>query len=163
MRQVAEIRRLFAGAVVTMLLACAAVALTPATPAHAAGSAYYVDCSAASNGTGTSSSPWNSLAGPNATTFAPGDQLLFKRGTTCAGLLHPLGSGSAAGGSITMSAYGTGALPVIAGGGGTDAIYLYNQEYWEISDLEVTNTGAVTGANDRRWIGEGPNVSGWRG
>ncbi|MFJ1809582.1 MULTISPECIES: carbohydrate binding domain-containing protein [unclassified Streptomyces] len=152
MRQIAEIRRLFAGAVVTMLLACAAVALTPAVPAHAAGSTYYVDCSAASNGTGTSSSPWNSLAGPNATTFAPGDQLLFKRGTTCTGLLHPLGSGSAAGGSITMSAYGTGALPVIAGGGGTDAIYLYNQQYWEISDLEVTNTGAVTGANERRGV-----------
>ena len=52
MRQLAEIRRLFAGAVVTLLLACAAVALTPAAPAHAAGSVYYVDCSAASTGTG---------------------------------------------------------------------------------------------------------------
>ncbi|TQE23667.1 hypothetical protein Sipo8835_34520 [Streptomyces ipomoeae] len=152
MRHVREIPSFVIGAVVTMLIACAAVVLTPATPAHAAGSTYYVDCSAASNGTGSSSSPWNSLAGPNATTFAPGDQLLFKRGTTCTGLLHPLGSGSASGGSITMSAYGTGALPVIAGGGGTDAIYLHNQEYWEISDLEVTNTGVVKGANARRGV-----------
>ncbi|WP_328778089.1 carbohydrate binding domain-containing protein [Streptomyces canus] len=152
MRHPTDIRRAFTVAVVTLLMACAAVVLTPAVRAHAAGSTYYVDCSAASNGTGTSGSPWNSPAGPNGTTFAPGDQLLFKRGTTCSGLLHPLGSGSAAGGSITMSAYGTGALPVIAGGGGTDAIYLYNQEYWEISDLEVTNTGAVTGANERRGV-----------
>ncbi|WP_405552367.1 carbohydrate binding domain-containing protein [Streptomyces canus] len=152
MRHPTDIRRAFTVAVVTLLMACAAVVLTPAVRAHAAGSTYYVDCSAASNGTGTSGSPWNSPAGPNGTTFAPGDQLLFKRGTTCSGLLHPLGSGSAAGGSITMSAYGTGALPIIAGGGGTDAIYLYNQEYWEISDLEVTNTGAVTGANERRGV-----------
>ncbi|WP_405512571.1 carbohydrate binding domain-containing protein [Streptomyces canus] len=152
MRHPTEIRRAFTVAVVTLLMACAAVVLTPPVRAHAAGSTYYVDCSAASNGTGTSGSPWNSSAGPNGTTFAPGDQLLFKRGTTCSGLLHPLGSGSATGGSITMSAYGTGALPVIAGGGGTDAIYLYNQEYWEISDLEVTNTGAVKGANERRGV-----------
>ncbi|WP_327318867.1 carbohydrate binding domain-containing protein [Streptomyces sp. NBC_01235] len=152
MRHVRETQRFFVSAVVTMLLACAAVALTPAAPAHAAGTAYYVDCSAPTNGTGTSGSPWNSLAGPNATTFAPGDQLLLKRGTTCSGTLHPLGSGSAAGGSISIDAYGTGALPVIAGGGGTDAVYLYNQEYWEISNLEVTNTGAVKGANARRGV-----------
>lgn len=152
MRHAAETGRVFTVAVVTLLMACVAFVLTPAVQAHAAGSTYYVDCSAATNGTGTSASPWNSPAGPNATTFAPGDQLLFKRGTTCNGLLHPLGSGSAAGGSITMSAYGTGALPIIAGGGGSDAIYLYNQEYWEISDLEVTNTGAVKGANDRRGV-----------
>ncbi|MGY1497000.1 carbohydrate binding domain-containing protein [Streptomyces sp. QTS52] len=152
MRQVRETQRFIVGAVVTMLLACAAVALTPAAPAYAAGTAYYVDCSAPANGTGTSGSPWNSLAGPNATTFAPGDQLLLKRGTTCSGTLHPLGSGSAAGGSISIDAYGTGALPVIAGGGGTDAVYLYNQEYWEISNLEVTNTGAVKGANARRGV-----------
>lgn len=91
-------------------------------------------------------------AGPNAKTFAPGDQLLLKRGTTCTGTLHPLGSGSAANGSISIDAYGTGALPIIAGGGGTDAIYLHNQEYWEISNLEVTNTGAVKGANARRGV-----------
>ena len=77
MRHVTDIRRFIAGMVVTMLLACAAVLLTPAAPAHAAGTSYYVDCSAAANGTGTSGSPWNSLAGPNAKTFAPGDQLLL--------------------------------------------------------------------------------------
>ncbi|ULR48298.1 carbohydrate binding domain-containing protein [Streptomyces deccanensis] len=152
MRHVTDIRRFVAGLVVTMLLACAAVVLTPAVQAQAAGTSYYVDCSAAANGTGTSGSPWNSLAGPNAKTFAPGDQLLLKRGTTCNGTLHPLGSGSAADGSISIDAYGTGALPIIAAGGATDAIYLHNQEYWEISNLEITNTGAVKGANARRGV-----------
>src|SRR5437867_2288096 len=50
-----------------------------ATPAPA--TTYYVDCSAATNGSGTQASPWNSLISPNATTFGPGDSLLFKRGT----------------------------------------------------------------------------------
>src|SRR5689334_19517249 len=52
---------------------------TPSSGAHT----YYVDCSAATNGNGTQTSPWNSVASPNATTFGPGDQLLFKRGATC--------------------------------------------------------------------------------
>ncbi|MFJ9892062.1 carbohydrate binding domain-containing protein [Streptomyces sp. NPDC091280] len=152
MRHATDTRRTLAGLLVTLLLACAAVVATPAVRAHADNTAYYVDCSASSNGTGTSGSPWNSLTGPNATTFGPGDQLLFKRGTTCTGTLHPLGSGSASGGSITISAYGTGALPIIAGAGATDAVYLYNQQYWEISNLEITNTGAVKGANARRGV-----------
>lgn len=152
MRHARRTRRFIVGVVVSVLTACAAVFLTPAGTAQAAGSAYYVDCSATSDGTGTSGSPWNSLSDPNAKTFAAGDQLLFKRGTTCSGTLHPLGSGSASGGSITIDAYGTGALPIIAGGGATDAIYLYNQQYWEIANLEVTNTGAVKGANARRGV-----------
>ena len=146
-------RRMAAAAttVIAALVGALGLVGTPA-PAIAAGASYYVDCSAATNGAGTQASPWNSFATPNTTTFAPGDQLLFKRGSTCAGTLHPLGSGSAAGGSITIDAYGTGALPKITAGGATDAVYLHNQQYWEIRNLEITNTGAVKGANARRGV-----------
>lgn len=81
---------------------------------NAAGTAYYVDCSAATNGNGTQASPWNNLSTVNSTTFAAGDQILFKRGTTCVGQLWPKGSG-VSGNPITVSAYGTGARPVING------------------------------------------------
>src|SRR5439155_11533328 len=39
--------------------------------------------------------------------------------------------------------YGTGSKPIIATAGQYDqAVYLFNQQYWEIRNLEVTNTGA---------------------
>src|SRR5215204_3835626 len=60
----------------------------PPTPTSAPPSAYYVDCSAAANGSGTQASPWNNLATVNARTFAPGDNLVFKRGTTCTGFFY---------------------------------------------------------------------------
>src|SRR5436190_21236699 len=72
-----------------------------ASPVFAANTTYYVDCSAASNGTGTQSSPWNNLATVNATTFGSGDSILFKRGITCSGPLWPKGSG-ASGSPITL-------------------------------------------------------------
>ncbi|MET7648259.1 carbohydrate binding domain-containing protein [Streptomyces sp. NPDC005426] len=123
------------------LLAAGALTAT-ATPAQAAGTAYYVDCSAAANGSGSQVSPWNTLATVNATTFAPGDQILFKRSSTCTGQLHPKGSG-AAGSPIVVDAYGTGAQPAIAGEGRVpDAVYLYNQEYWELRNLDVSNTAS---------------------
>src|SRR5580700_581014 len=76
---------------------------------------YYLDCSASQNGTGTKSSPWNSMMSVNALTPLPGDRLLIKRGTACSGALTPQGSG-APNAPITIDAYGTGALPVIDGG-----------------------------------------------
>ena len=96
----------------------------------------YVDCSAASNGTGTQSSPWNTLASVSATTFNPGDQILFNRGTTCSGILEPLGSGSTTS-PIVIDAYGTGPQPIIDGGMNVAAVQLMNQQGWEINNLEI--------------------------
>ncbi|MEY9907316.1 hypothetical protein ABIA35_003545 [Catenulispora sp. MAP12-49] len=123
------------------------VSVAAAAPAHAAGSAYYLDCSQTSSGDGSQSSPWNSLAAVNAVTFNPGDQILIARGTTCKGTLAPQGSG-ASDAPIVIDAYGTGTKPVIAGGGAADAVTLTNQQYWEIRNLEITNHGA-TAANRR--------------
>src|SRR5215204_498440 len=58
------------------------------TPTPSVAATYYVDCSAAANGNGTQASPWNNLATVNARTFAPGDNLVFKRGTTCTGFFY---------------------------------------------------------------------------
>jgi len=118
---------------------------------------FYVDCSQPSNGSGTQSSPWNSLTTPNAVTFAAGDTIYFKRGTTCPGIFHPQGSGTAAS-PITVDAYGTGALPIIDGGSANFAdLSLSNQscwtiqniefqggEYWAI-DIQASNNTAVSG------------------
>jgi hypothetical protein len=98
-------------------------------------SPYYLDCSAATNGVGTQSSPWNTLAKAN-TSFIPGDQLLLNRGTTCNGTLSPRGSGSAAA-AIVIDAYGSGAAPIINGGTAEEALKLFNQQYWEINNLEI--------------------------
>jgi len=107
---------------------------------------YYVDSVLGSDSSaGTSSSlPWQTLTKVNATTFSPGDSILFRAGDTWAGQLHPLGSGTAAL-PITISSYSTGAKPVINGaslsGGG--AVYLYNQQNWIIEGLEVVSNSGV--------------------
>ncbi|MGO9340240.1 MAG: hypothetical protein ACLPY1_22320 [Terracidiphilus sp.] len=108
------------------------VAPTPPTAAAVS----YVDCSAPTNGTGTQASPWNTLASVSSTTFSLGDQLLFKRGMTCSGVLAPLGSGTTAS-PIVIDAYGTGPQPIIDGGMNLAAVQLNNQQGWEINNLEI--------------------------
>jgi hypothetical protein len=115
---------------------------------------YYLDCSAPQNGKGTQASPWNTPASVNAFPFLPGYQLLVNRGTTCTGALAPKGSGSA-NSPIVIDAYGTGVQPVINGGASQAALTLYNQQYWEINNLEI-----VGGTLDGVFVsGNTPNVS----
>lgn len=113
-------------------------------------SSYYVNCANSTDGSGTSTSPWNSLTDVNAHIFVPGDALFFANGATCTGTLSPQGSGSSTA-PIVVNRYGSGtALPVIAGAGASNAIYLHNVQYWELNNLEVTNTGLSVG--NRRGI-----------
>ncbi|WP_329213632.1 carbohydrate binding domain-containing protein [Streptomyces sp. NBC_01485] len=131
-----------ASRVLTLLATLAGALLLPAHTALAAGTTFFVDCSAATNGSGTQASPWNSVGSVNSTTFAAGDSVLFAAGTTCTGQLSPGGSG-ASGSPITMGAYGTGAKPIINANGATGpVIHLLNQQYWEIGGLELTNAAA---------------------
>jgi hypothetical protein len=125
----------------------------PARPPEAAAS-HYVDCSAASNGTGTESSPWNTLASVSATVFSPGERILFNRGTTCSGILEPLGSGTTRS-PIVIDAYGTGPQPIIDGGMNTAAVQLIGQQGWEINNLEVVG-GNYYGVNI---AGTAPNTA----
>jgi hypothetical protein len=122
------------------ILLVGGIALSRIVGASAAGSTYYVDCSAATNGTGTQASPWNNLATVDGKTFVAGDQILFNRGTTCIGQLWPLGSG-VSGSPITISAYGTGARPIIDGNNAVNpVVHLKDQSYWVIDSLEVRNS-----------------------
>lgn len=104
---------------------------------------YYID-SIAGNDARAGTSPetaWKSLAKINATTFRPGDRILLKSGSEWKGQLWPKGSG-AEGRPIVLDMYGGGVKPVIRGAGlAEDAVLLKNQEYWEIQNLEITNTG----------------------
>ncbi|XBH21035.1 LPXTG cell wall anchor domain-containing protein [Jonesiaceae bacterium BS-20] len=136
---------------------------------------YFVDCEAAeSKSEGTQANPWTSIKAVNTHgDFEAGDQILFKRGTTCAGLLHPTGSG-VEGNHITIDAYGepSADLPLLEGRGITESpdndipltlqsqtghgiesavVRLFNQEYWTIRNLEITNySGDENDYNKRR-------------
>src|ERR1043165_5529756 len=98
------------------------------TPTSAPAATYYVDCSVAANGTGKQTSPWNNLTTVNGRTFAAGDSLLFKRGTTCTGFFYFSSAGTSSN-RITIGAYGTGALPIINGNFAQAAVELMNPSY----------------------------------
>jgi len=87
-----------------------------ATTASPSGNSYYVDSYGGNdNNNGTSpSSPWRTIAKVNATSFSPGDHILFKRGDTWRELLAISSSGDS-GNPIVMDAYGSGAPPTITG------------------------------------------------
>ncbi|MBA2936978.1 Ig-like domain-containing protein [Paenibacillus sp. CGMCC 1.16610] len=109
--------------------------------AHAAGTSYYVDAVNGSDGNNglSSATAWKSLSKINGTVFMPGDRILLKAGGVWTGQLYPKGSGTA-GNPITIDQYGTGSKPLIQGGGLIGgAVYLNNQEYMVIQNLEVTN------------------------
>lgn len=94
---------------------------------------------------------WQSLKKINASTFGPGAKILLKAGGMWIGHLHPKGSGSKQH-PIIIDQYGGGDKPLIDGNGmtGKGVIYLYNQEYWEINNLEITNDADTPG--DRRGV-----------
>ena len=110
--------------------------------ADSGGKSYHVD-SLGGDDSNAGTSPdkaWKSLEKVNATTFQPGDRILLKSNSIWRGQLWPKGSG-ASGHPIVVDMYGGGVKPVINGGGIADTVLLKNQEYWEIENLELTNTG----------------------
>lgn len=120
-------------------------------PMAAPATTYYVNSASGDDGnSGTSpAKPWKTLGKINATVFAPGDTILLKSGSTWTGQLWPKGSGTARH-PIHVGKYGGEAKPVINGAGVQDALLLKNQEYWEVQDLELTNTGS--GISARRGV-----------
>ncbi len=130
------------------LLAAAALSVTgigvaAATTAHAATcTTYYISTSGSDSNSGCSTSaPWKTIAKVNDTTFAAGDSILFDDGDSWTGELEPKGSGTS-GDHIVISSYGSGDRPIIAGAGAAATIYLVDQSYWTIENLEITNTAA---------------------
>jgi hypothetical protein len=102
---------------------------------------YYVDSELGNDSyPGTSSdSAWQTLSRLNDTLFAPGDFILFKCEGIWTGQLYPKGSGED-GNPIVIDKYGQGDLPRFCGAGQVEnAVYLFNQEYWEINNLDISN------------------------
>jgi hypothetical protein len=76
---------------------------------------YYVSAAGSDAANGTSlTTPWQSITKINASTFRPGDNVLFRRGDTFYGTLVVNQSG-AVGNPIVFGAYGVGSNPVITG------------------------------------------------
>lgn len=122
-------------------------------PSPAGAAQYYVDAQAGSDGNSgqSAATAWQSLERVNTANFLPDDEILLKAGSSWTGHLSPHGSG-AAGHPIRIGRYGTGERPRIDGGGltGTAVVYLQNQQYWEIADLDITNPAKDAG--DRRGV-----------
>ena len=127
-------------------VAALALPLATTTAAQAACTTYYVSPTGSDSNTGCSTTtPWKTLAKLNGTTFAAGNQILFQKGGSWSGQLTPQGSG-ASGNPIVISSYGTGAAPLLAGGGVSATVYLHNQHDWTIQNLEITNTATGNAA-----------------
>lgn len=137
------------GAVLALAATGLGAGVLSASPAAAAtGTTYYVSTSGSDSNAGTSSSaPWKTLTKVDATTFQPGDQILFQDGGSWTGQLWPKGSGTS-GAPITIGNYGSGALPAIAGAGTVpDAVKIWNQQYWTITGLDVSNNAGSAASN----------------
>jgi hypothetical protein len=115
---------------------------------------YYVD---AVNGNDSNDgksevNAWKSLDIVNSVIFAPGDTLYFKSGDIWTGQLSLKGSGSSAS-PIVIDQYGVGDKPLIQAQGQYDsALFVKNESYWEINNLQLTN-----------WLATGQNNNGPKG
>jgi hypothetical protein len=101
---------------------------------------HFVDCSsdAQDNDGRSAESPWKTLEQVNRHAFSAGDELRFKRGSLCHGVLWPKGSGSDSA-PIRVTAYGTGVRPkIVADSSSEAALKLFNQEYWNIDSLDLS-------------------------
>ena len=92
-------------------------------------------------------------------TFAPGDNILFERGKVFNGMFAPTAVGTA-NNVVTISAYGDGAKPVIhnngvihphptrSGATVSAGVLLFNSEYVEVRNLEITNNNGGNQSED---------------
>ena len=122
-----------------ILLAAGALACQAAT--------YYVDfAKGADANSGTEErAPWKTLEKVNASQFHPGDRILLKSGSSWQGQLSPTSSGGD-GAPVVIDQYGKGPRPRIDGAGQVqEAVRLYNVQWIEVRNLEVTNQGATAG------------------
>ncbi len=130
--------------VLIVVVALAAACLGPGSVSQSPGNTlYYVDSLSGDDGNSGRSSDlaWKTLDPVNETAFASGDKILFKAGSRYSGRLAPKGSGSESA-PVVVGVYGDGPRPRIdAEGRYGEALLLNNQEYWEVSGLELTNEG----------------------
>ncbi|WP_336205155.1 hypothetical protein [Nonomuraea sp. LPB2021202275-12-8] len=110
----------------------------PLEAAAQAGTTYYVDSKAGDDAAeGTSATkPWKSLDAVNAADIKPGDAVSFKRGSSFTGSLTLSASGTAAK-PIVIQAYGKGPHAKISGR--DSGCVVVNGNHWRISGLRASN------------------------
>ena len=112
------------------------------------GNNFYIDSNQGDdNNEGNSpNNAWQSLDKINEYQFSPGDSIFLACGSTWIGQLSPKGSG-ANDLPIYLGSYNQGSKPLIDGNGieNRGALYLYNQSYWEIENIEITNNAPTAG------------------
>ena len=115
--------------------------------AATSGRRYYMDSAGGDDhhDGGSEGRAWRSLDRLNQATFAPGDQILFKRGGDFPGVFTPKGSGRQDA-PVIVDAYGTGAAPHLhADGRNASTVVLQNVEYWTLRNLAISNKGPQPG------------------
>jgi hypothetical protein len=114
-------------------------------PTRTAAQSFYIDCGSGNDqAAGTSpAQAWRTAGRLNQQFLQPGDQVFFRRGTRCSGMIQPKGSGTPES-PIRLSAYGEGPLPVIEANGADYVFRLNNQHGWEVSLLDLRG-GALSG------------------
>jgi hypothetical protein len=118
----------------TLLMVAAIAAALAAAPAAQASTRYYVDAAGNDAAAGTSPAhPWRSLARVQAATLRPGDTVAFRRGSTFSGSATIAGSGTLLR-PIRLTAYGSGAAPVLTNPGGLNMLHLTGDRI-VVSDL----------------------------
>ena len=109
------------------------------------GAIYYIDSVAGSDtNNGTSEvTAWKNISRVNGITLSLGSKIFLKCGSVWNGQQLKFGGSGTAAFPIIVDQYGTGAKPRLNGDGITTAnqgvVYLYNQDYIEINNLEITN------------------------
>lgn len=104
---------------------------------------YYIDSLAGNdNNNGSIATPWKNVSKLNNMTLTAGTEVYLKCGSRWSGQKLKFNGSGTSGNPIKISSYGTGAKPLLAGNGivGEGVVYLYNQQYIEISNLEITNS-----------------------
>lgn len=111
-------------------------------------SKYYIDNSSSEcsdTGAHTEAQPWCDFNTFNGTTFQPGDTIYLKSGDVWNQSITLNGSGSKAGGYITLTKYGAGKHPKLSYGAATPTVVIYgaNISYWKITELEIEDSSSV--------------------
>jgi hypothetical protein len=104
---------------------------------------YYIDSVAGLDGNnGTSeATPYKNVSRINGMSFSLGTKIYLKCGSVWNGQQLKFGGSGTAAYPIIVDQYGVGVKPRINGDGltGQGVVYLYNQDYIEINNLEITN------------------------
>lgn len=122
---------------------------------------WYVDNTAGGTNSGTLANPWTSLASINWTSIAAGDSLLLKRGDIF-NEKFTIGKSGSSGSPIIISAYSTGANPIISGFTSVSSWTNVSGNIWESSSAITTSANMlnmVTVNGTFQAIGRYPKVT----